>query len=288
MSREPGRQARIARSFGAAEGYERHAEAQARVARALAAALPADAFASRPAPLVLEIGCGTGLFSRALAARLPAGARLLCTDLAEAMVRRTRASLTDPAAARAVPDVAPRPERREGGPAPALAFAVMDAEAPAVRPPFDLAASSMALQWTADLKTTLHGLAALLRPGGLLLAAVPGRESFRRWRAAAGRLGLPGGLPLPSRAQWAASFPAGQTTVWEERFEVRHADALDFFRSLKGLGAAVSVEGARPADLSAFRRLLREMDGTGTPFAMDYQALYALHVKGGAPREEQP
>lgn len=254
------RKRRIARSFGAAEEYERRAEAQTHVARALAAALPEGAFAARPEPLVLEIGCGTGLFSRALAARLPAGARLVCTDLSEAMVRRTRQSLR--------------------GLAPAVSCLVMDAETPAVRPGFDLIASSMALQWTTDIRSALRGLAGLLRPGGLLLAAAPGRESFGRWRAAAERLGLSAGLPLPTLADLTPFSPAeGTVTAWEERFEVRHANALDFFRSLKEIGATVPTEGRRPADAAAFRRLLREMDAPGRPFAMDYQALYALYVK---------
>ena len=63
------RSAAIAQSFGArAASYEEHADLQRTVAKRLARLLPPLA-----APRVLELGCGTGLFSRHLLARYPTG-----------------------------------------------------------------------------------------------------------------------------------------------------------------------------------------------------------------------
>ena len=70
------RSAAIAQSFGArAASYEENADLQRTVAKRLACLLPQLA-----APRVLELGCGTGLFSRHLLARYPDGA-FVFTDL---------------------------------------------------------------------------------------------------------------------------------------------------------------------------------------------------------------
>src|SRR6476620_11570663 len=82
------RSAEIAASFGArAKSYERHAGLQRAVADRLARLLP-----ERKQPNVLELGCGTGLFSRHLLARYPEG-RFLFTDLAPSMVEQCRMNL---------------------------------------------------------------------------------------------------------------------------------------------------------------------------------------------------
>ena len=63
------RSAAVTRSFGArAATYEAHADLQRDVAARLARLLPELA-----RPRVLELGCGTGLFSRHLVARYPDG-----------------------------------------------------------------------------------------------------------------------------------------------------------------------------------------------------------------------
>ena len=82
------RSAEIAASFGArAESYERHAGLQHAVAERLARLLP-----QRTSPNVLELGCGTGLFSRHLLSRYPEG-RFVLTDAAPAMIAECRHNL---------------------------------------------------------------------------------------------------------------------------------------------------------------------------------------------------
>ncbi|MGV1015717.1 MAG: methyltransferase domain-containing protein, partial [Methyloceanibacter sp.] len=82
------RSAEIAARFGAhAESYEQHAGLQRAVADRLARLLP-----DLERPNVLELGCGTGLFSRHLVQRYPEG-RFILTDAAPAMIGQCRRNL---------------------------------------------------------------------------------------------------------------------------------------------------------------------------------------------------
>src|SRR5262245_42880822 len=83
------RSAAIAQSFGArASSYEENADLQRAVAERLARLLP-----PLEAPRVLELGCGTGLFSRHLLASYPAGT-FLFTDLAPSMLEQCRLNVS--------------------------------------------------------------------------------------------------------------------------------------------------------------------------------------------------
>src|SRR4249920_2784188 len=163
------RSATIAQSFGArAETYDEHADLQRGVARRLARLLPQLA-----APRVLELGCGTGLFSRHLLARYPDGA-FVFTDLAPSMVEQCRLNVD--------------------GFGKRLSFEVMDAARPTADGRFDLIAMSMTLHWLADAQATLATLRKRLAPGGVLLFATIGSQSFAEWRDVLAARGLPVGL----------------------------------------------------------------------------------------------
>lgn len=229
------------------------AEAATRLAHKIAARLPAA-----PAR-ILEIGCGTGLLSRQLAAAFPA-AHLTLTDISPAMLERCRARL---------------------GPGPT--YRLLDGEmADGIEGPFDLIASSLAMQWFADLPGSLARLTRLLPPGGRLVFATLGRHSFKEWRGAHQALGLPCGLhhyPGP------ADFPpqAGLAAhIEEEMIAEHHASGQAFVQALKTLGAATPRPGYRPLPPGAFRRLLARLEGD---FAVTYHILY---VEIAAPRAADP
>lgn len=197
---------------------------------------------------ILEIGCGTGLFSAHLAARFPQAA-LLLTDLSPAMLGRARARL----GARAE-------------------YLVMDGQWPAPGlGSFDLIASSMALQWFDDLPGGLARLAASLAPGGVLRFATLGAGSFAAWRAAHEAAGLDCGLRDYARAQdfpWPAGF-AGR--IEAETIEEPYETALAFLRGMRALGAAASPEAHRPVGAGRLRRLLAQFSGG---FTARYEVLY--------------
>lgn len=131
----------VAASFSrAAESYDGVAALQRAVGEHLLAQLPADLQPAR----WLDLGCGTGHFSRVLAQRF-AAAEGLALDIAEGMLRHARPL---------------------GG---AQQFIAGDAEALPLRDGcLDLVLSSLALQWCADFAAVLGEARRVLKPGGVL------------------------------------------------------------------------------------------------------------------------
>ena len=253
------RKAAVGAAFGAAAAsYDAHADLQLEVARRLAeriAALPLP-----PAPRVLEIGCGTGFLTRALAPRLP-GARWVITDLAEAMVR----------------------ECRRGFPGEA-AFLVMDGERPSLAGGFDLICASLALQWFDDIGPALAGWATLLRPGGSLAFATLAAGTFATWREAHQELGLSAGVPdYPSAEQLTGFLPGGGTGRIEiEPVCCPYPDGRTFLETLRRIGADVPAEGHRPLPPGQLRRVLRRFPPPAG-IVETYQTAYGFFRREGGP-----
>ncbi|MGE5259898.1 MAG: methyltransferase domain-containing protein [Actinomycetota bacterium] len=221
----------IIASFGARAGsYEPHAGLQRAIASRLARLLPA-----LERPRVLELGCGTGLFSRHLIERYPNG-RFVLTDASAAMLAECRRNLS-------------------GASAQSIDFAVMDASRPGALGCFDLIATSMTLHWLPEQKASLERLRALLVPSGALLYAALGSESFAEWRAVLDEQGLQSGI---ARSE---SLPG---VVEEERL-APDAAALAFLRRMKAVGGLTPREGYRPLSPGALRRAIRAADASGRP-----------------------
>lgn len=223
------RSAEIAARFGArATSYERHAGLQRAVADRLAGLLP-----ERKSPNVLELGCGTGLFSRHLLARYPEG-RFVLSDAAPAMIAECRRNLAAADQAR-------------------ISFEVMDAGEAGGHAELDLIVSSMTLHWLPDPVASLERLRRLLAPDGVLLYATLGPQSFAEWRGVLAREGLPSGL---------AEIPQLPGLVEEERL-VPDADALSFLERMKAVGGLTPKEGYTPLSPGALRRAIRAADASG-------------------------
>lgn len=220
------RSATVAKSFGArAATYDEHADLQRGVAERLAGLLPQLA-----SPRVLELGCGTGLFSRHLLARYPDGTFLL-TDLALSMVEQCRSNL----------EVASKQ---------CVSFDVMDAARPTADGPFDLIATSMTLHWLADPAAALGALRKLLAPGGVLVYAGVSGQSFPEWREALEEQGLPVGL---------LEIPELPGIVDEDRI-VADTDTLGFLRRMKAVGGLTPREGYATLPPGRLRRAIRAAD----------------------------
>ncbi|MBF0439473.1 MAG: methyltransferase domain-containing protein [Magnetococcales bacterium] len=225
------RHQKIAATFGAvANQYEQRAEVQRYAAEALTRRikrldLPAT-------PLILEIGCGSGLVSRPLLRHYPKG-RFLLTDLSLAMIQ-----------------AAQRQNGHEGN----IWYAVMDGERPSVAAGFDLIFSGLTWQWFQDPLGSFARLTALLRPGGWLVFSTLGEQTFQEWRKACESVGIPcGAITHPARSIWESA----KTLVEEEILITRHASALDFLQSLQAIGANHPSPGHCPVPGGALRRLLR-------------------------------
>lgn len=241
----------VAKAFGeAAPAYAAHAEVQARIAAALAARVRAIASPG----LILEIGCGDGALKAALSGYAPNAAWML-TDLAPQMVAAARAR--DPQAF----------------------YAVMDGEAPALRDRcVDLLVSSLALQWFTDLAKALNSLAALLRPGGRLAIATLAAGSFDEWRAACAVAGAPCGVPDYPNADALRAACAGLhvESLDIETFTAPCADARDFLRGLKRIGAGRPRPGYRPQSSAALRAAMRAYP---SPARAVYQTAFLIARK---------
>jgi len=236
----PAHRARIAAAFAGADRYDEAASVQRAVAAALALRIAA-AFASRAAtpPRILELGCGTGFLTRALA-ELIGRARWTVSDIAPAMVERARAALTIHGDYRTIYGEAIDPALGR----------------------FDLIASSLAFQWFADLPGALQRMAALLETPGLIAFSTMAEGSFPEWTAALAAEGLPSGLPrYPDRAALAALAPPGLAAAVEVvDFAEPQPDARSFLRGLKAIGAATPAAGYGPLTPASLRRAMARFD----------------------------
>ena len=259
------RKAAVAAAFGAAaSGYEAEAALQRRVAERLAERVAAQP--SPQAPRILELGCGTGFLTRALARRWPR-AHWLITDLSPAMVGHCR-DHADFACAEA-------------------RFLAMDGERPCLLPPrgeggFDVICMSLAMQWFADPAQALAGLAGLLAPDGLLAWSTLAEGAFAEWRQAHAALGLAAGTPdYLSAAALARLWPAGGTGAVElEAIRSHHPDGLAFLRALRAIGADVPASGHQPLPAGALRRVLRHFTAPAG-VTVTYNIAYGLYRRVG-------
>lgn len=252
-----GRKQAIARRFGrAAADYDRFAPVQRLAAerlaqRILSAGLPQH-------PRILEIGCGTGLLTECLAARLPQ-ADWTITDFSADMLRRCRSRLPPPS------------------PGSSRHFIAMDAEAPAVGAGFDLICAGLVMQWFEDRRTALRGLAGLLNAGGLLAVSTLCAGSFTGWRAAIDAEGASVAMPEhPALDVLQAAWPSGGVGHWQaETMLDCHARGIDFLRGLRAIGADLPRPGALPLDPLTMRRVLRRFE-SGHGAIADYRIGYGL------------
>jgi len=229
----------------AAATYDGHAGAQRRIAADLAELVLTLPLAD--APEVLEIGCGTGSLTAALAPRLP-GCRWLATDLAPNMVA---------ACARRGLGVEAR---------------VMDGEFPDLSGRFDLIVSSLAVQWFADLPAGLIRLHGMLRPGGVLAVTTLGAGTFPEWRGQCHAAGVePGTPPYPSAEALGGQLPGSQVTSLP--FPLRCGNLRGFLDHLRLTGARTAAPGHPALSPAALGRLLRSGNG---PFTATYDVLTVI------------
>jgi len=203
--------------------YETRALVQRRLAERLLAAILG---VGRRWPRILEIGCGTGFFTRLASRRLRYEEYLAC-DL--------------------VPDcssfVSPL----------GVTFVVADGENPSwARGFFDLVAGNAVLQWFLRPGEALAALAEKLSPGGLLALSSFGPETMRELP----RKKLPPGL-LPLSTLVALRPPGLRLLKAESRTETLYFDSpLSMLRHVRETGALGDLPGE--ISLGEIMRWLRE------------------------------
>ena len=177
---------------------------------------------------------------------------------------------------------------------------VVDPAAPPLAPTsLDLLVCVMEPAFINDLPAALRRWRTLLRPGGLLLAALPGGDSLRELRAAWALADMEeGDAPPPPRVapfcdvrQLGALLQmAGYAmpVVDVERLALRHADALSLMQELRAMGLSNMLAGRSPRPVSR-RRLARAAAALeaahGAADGRTSVTMEILHVAGWAPRD---
>jgi malonyl-CoA O-methyltransferase len=235
----------IASDFGrAATTYEQASRLQRMMGMRMLERLSVE----RASPLrILDLGCGTGWFSRALARRYP-DAVIVGADLAEGMVSRARAG---------------------GG----AAFLAADAEAlPFVSGGFDLVFSNLMIQWCSEPEQVLSECRRLLRPGGWLALStlLEGTLSELRQAWAVADPGRPHVNEFVPETCWRTTvtgvLPGADCVA--ETLRLPYDSPMALNRELKGLGATFKGDGRRrsltaPGRFRAMVRAYPVADGDG-------------------------
>ena len=239
---------RVADRFGrAASTYESATPIQRQVAALLAERILASGLA--PGARVAELGCGTGYLARALTPDLQPSL-WVATDLAPAMAAAARTC---------VPLVA-----------------VMDASRPALKPGFELACSSLTLQWLADPAAAVTAWRGLVRPGGRLAVATLIEGSFAEWREAVTETGATSAGPAFPSFEEARAWFGPEAAVETLTLSERHPSALAFLHALRASGTDAADSGALKAGI--MRRAMAAFEARGC--AVTYRVLLAVEAVG--------
>ena len=207
MSRKSLIKSSFARSIST---YDANADIQAHVGARLREFLP-----SLVAPKVLELGCGTGVFTAELLSRYRDG-QFMISDF--------------------LPDAVATCSARFGTHA-SRSYQLIDGDNVSDLGEFDVIASSMALHWFADPISSLQSQRAALSAGGCIVYATIGSENFPEWIESVTELGLESGV---------ATLDALPGIVAHERKTIEYGSARGFLDALKKTGAAIAKPGHRP------------------------------------------
>lgn len=255
--------AQVARAFSKhAPTYDKHAGIQSYAANYAASMISSlKKKAAIPEGDVLEIGCGTGLFSNHLVKLFP-DRKVICSDISAAMLDACRVRLKSNKT-----DELPAEKQVE--------FLALDAEDLEETNRFAVIASSFTIQWFFQPLDGLQRMLDALKPGGLLIFSVPGHESCPEWKAAADRLNLPftrNPMPAMEQLQKLASANGLEFAIQSHFVQEAYPDAIAMMRSLKELGAGTQRNNLKLSCMQ-LRRLLRELDDNGSPLQVSYEII---------------
>lgn len=220
--------------------YHEAANVQRQCAERLIASLKPWINILPPGP-VLEIGCGTGFLTDGLVDLLP-DRQMLITDLSSNMV-----------------DICERRYLEKHPGQNGVAFSTLDAEDPnAIDRKYALITHNFAAQWFRDTAYSMGGLLDKLRPGGIMLAALPGNDSFPEWKLASEVAGVPfTANKMPETEELVVKLSMGphQVDYYEDTVTDTFDSALDFFRHLKTIGAHTDTS-ENALDRAQFKALI--------------------------------
>jgi malonyl-CoA O-methyltransferase len=201
----------------ASASYDAAAVLQARVREELLSRLDLIRIAPQ---VVVDLGCGTGLGSRALKDRYRA-ATVIAMDLAPGMLREAR--------------------RRSGWRRPLQRVCADAYRLPLRDGAVDLMFSSLMLQWCDDLDGALREIRRVLAPGGFFAFSSFGPDTLRElrqaWAAADGGTHVSGFRDLHDIGDAVSRAGLAEPVMDVERLTMVYADVAAISRALKVIGA---------------------------------------------------
>lgn len=210
-----------------ARTYDRYAQLQKSMAERLASLLPT------PLPdNVLEIGCGTGLFTRHLLTQ-PVKT-LILNDIAPGMLEILNNSLTLPFSAKLAPGNAER-----------IHFDKMD-----------LVCANAVFQWFKDTQKVLKKLNQALTADGRLIFSTFGPKTLIEFREAAN---LMSPIALYNKENWVEIIRDSGFSIKSMNVEIRKiffSSSLSLLKNLQQIGAAP----IRMVKTGGLRKLMRDYD----------------------------
>ncbi len=261
--------AQVKHSFSSATStYDEHAVLQREIADRL---LQHVAFTKINPKRILDIGCGTGYFTRLLCQQFKKS-EVTGLDLSENMVKTTQAAHRLRL---------PWHGRRQ--------HVVSDGcQLPFANASFDLVTSNLAMQWVPDPTLMMREMRRVLAPGGLILFSTFGRRTLLELRQSLAeianeRAGLV--LPFPditslgnSLMELAVELPVADSDI----FTLTYPNTMALVRELKNIGASSAAIQNRPSGLYG-RRLLKQLEDVYSAKHQDdhgrihatFEALYA-------------
>ncbi|MNM54233.1 Malonyl-[acyl-carrier protein] O-methyltransferase [compost metagenome] len=248
----------MAASFSrAAASYDSVAALQRAVGMSLLAQLPDDLAPTR----WLDLGSGTGHFSRVLAERLPAASGV-AVDIAEGMLRHARSE--------------------QGG---ARFHVAGDAERLPLRDnSVDLVFTSLAVQWCGQFASVLDEVRRVLRPGGVLafssLCVGTLTELRDSWQAVDGMVHVNRFRRFEDYQRLCAGSGLEQLGLQQRAHVLHYPDVRSLTHELKALGAH-NLNPGRPAGLTGRARmqgLLQAYEAFRQPEGLPatYQVVYGV------------
>lgn len=259
--------AAVREAFQRAAGrYDRHAVLQQEVEQQLLERL--EFFPLQP-QVVLDLGCGTGVASQALAQR-HAPAQVIGLDWAPAMLERLRQRSTTPRAVCA--------DMRR---LPIAARSV------------DLVFSNLAVQWVRELGELFAEVRRVLRPGGLFLFSTFGPDTLfelrQAWSQADDRPHVNRFIDMHHVGDGLVAAGFRDPVMDTQRIVLQYRDVGTLMRELKAIGAH-NAALQRPAGLTGKGVLRRVLDAYEAHRDGDiYPATYEVIIGAArGPAEGQP
>ncbi|MGM0588924.1 MAG: methyltransferase [Bacteroidota bacterium] len=258
----------IIQNFGrSASSYESAATVQQESAQRLAKSLEPWIDIVPPGP-VLELGAGTGLLTRQLLPLLK-GREAWVTDISEAMLKQIPKSVKQ-SAQELLSEVN---------------WKVQDGEfLEEPEQPWSFITHNFLAQWFKDPAYSMQRMVECLAPGGLMLAAFPGHQSFPQWQEACEQAGVPyTGNEMPNTEEMVIKLSTGPCEVdfYEDEIRRSYPDPMSFFKSLRQLGAHTCTGEELSLSIGQLRRLCdtwRAQAGENQDIPISYHTVF-LAVK---------